>query len=125
MRKVRKCARKKPLASDKVIKLAQEELVVSEGSSSNRGLLLQRFTGLHEYLFLLGEHINQIQSNLDRIDKNIDQMRKECNSTIESEKTELQHIKECMVTKIEVESLLQELNNIIKGAFPQLTGIPE
>ena len=106
-----------------MIELAHEESV--EESSSSRGLLLQRFSSLHEYLCLLGEHINQIHSNLDRIDKNIDNMRNECNSTIDSEKKELQQIKEFMVTKIEVESLLQELNNIIKGAFPQLARIPE
>lgn len=103
--------------------MEQEELI--EEDLSSRSTLLQRFSSLHEYLCLLGEHINQIHNNLDRIDKNLNDMRNDYKSTIESEKTKLQQIKAFMVTKTEVESLLQELNDIIKGAFPPLASIPQ
>lgn len=103
--------------------MAQGELV--KETLSSRNTLLQRFSSLHEYLCLIGEHINQIHSNLDRIDKDLSEMRNEHKLTIESEKTELQQIKAFMVTKTEVESLLQELNDIIKGAFPPLASIPQ
>ena len=103
--------------------MAQEGLI--EGTSPSRGTLLQRFSSLHEYLCLLGEHINQIHNDLDRIEKNINEIRNEHKSTIESEKRKLQQIKAFMVTKTEVESLLQELNDVIKGAFPLLASIPQ
>lgn len=94
-------------------------------TSPSRGMLLQRFRDLHEYLSLLGEHINLIHTNLNQIEKNLDEMRSEQKSTIESTTTELEQIKRLMVTKTEVEGLLQELNDVIKGAFPLLTIISE
>jgi hypothetical protein len=98
---------------------------LSETSSSSRVLLLQRFRDLREYLCLLGEHINLVHDSIDRIEKNIDEIRNEHRSNIEENQKELQQIKEIMVTKAEVESLLKELNDAVTGAFtPILAVIP-
>ncbi len=105
-------------------KMVSEESI-NDASISNRSILLKRFSGLHEYLCLLGEHINQIDNNLEKIENTLTEIRNKYNSTIESDKTELKEIKDILVTKNEVMSILQELNDIIKGAYPQLTPIPK
>lgn len=100
------------------------EKSIEEASISSRSMLLQRFNGFYDYLCLLGEHINLLHNNLDRIENTLNEIRDKHKSTIESDKTELIQIRELMVTKTEVESLLQELNDIIKKAFPELKTIP-
>ncbi len=99
---------------------------LSEPASSSRGLLLQRFRDLKEYLCLLGEHVNLIHNSIDRIERNISEMQNQQKSTLEQSQKELQRVKEVMVVKSEVESLLQELNEAVKGTFPSiLSPIPE
>ena len=99
---------------------------LSETASSSRGLLLQRFRDLREYLCLLGEHINLIHNSMERIEKNISEMQNQQASTVEQSQKDLQQIKEIMAAKSEVEALLQELNEAVKGAFPSiLSPIPE
>ena len=62
---------------------------------------------------------------MDRIEKNIDEIQNEHKSSVEENQKELQQIKEIMVTKAEVESLLKELNDAVTGAFPPiLAAIP-
>ena len=94
---------------------------LSETSSNSRVLLLKRFRDLREYMCLLGEHINLIYSSIDQIEKNIDEMRDEHKLSVEENQKELQQIKEIMVTKAEVESLLKELGDAVTGAFPSIS----
>jgi hypothetical protein len=96
---------------------------INESSATNRSILLKRFSGLHEYLCLLGEHVNQIGSNLDRIEHALTELQNQYHSTSESTKTNLQQINDVSVTKTEVLNMLQDLNNIITGAYPQLRPI--
>ena len=88
---------------------------------SNRELLLQRFRELHEYVRLMGEHVNQIHGRLDSIEKNINEITKKQNSSTDS--IELENIKEIMVTKSELDGFLQELNSAIKGLLPVLPSL--
>jgi hypothetical protein len=68
----------------------------------------------------MGEHINQIHTRLDKIDRAIHEMMNEHKMFIETNKTELEKIKEIIVSKSEVNRLLQELNNSFKGVLPEL-----
>jgi hypothetical protein len=74
-------------------------------------------------LCLLGEHINLVHDSIDRIEKNIDEIRNEHEANIEENENELQQIKEIMVTKAEVESLLKELNDAVTGAFTPIFAV--
>jgi len=69
---------------------------------------------------LIGEHINQIHTRLDAIDGSIHDMMNEHKASTETNKTELERIKEIIVSKSEVNRLLQELNNSFKGVLPEL-----
>jgi hypothetical protein len=81
---------------------------------------LKQFHELHQYVRLIGEHINQIHTRLDTIDRAIHDMMTEHKMFIETNKTELERIKEIIVSKSEVKRLLQELNNSFKGGLPEL-----
>ena len=87
---------------------------------SNRESLLLRFRELHDYVRLMGEHVNQIHSHLDNIEKKIDEITKEQASSAESAKVEFESLRELMTTKSELEGLLMEINDTIKGALPTL-----
>jgi len=87
---------------------------------SSREILLQRFQELHNYLNLLGEHVNQINTKLNDVEKNLDEIREQHNTTIKSSQTELEQIHEIMVLKSDVETLLQDINNIIRGTLVPL-----
>ena len=89
-------------------------------SISNKGLLLQRFHELHEYIRLTGEHVNQIYLRLEAIETNIEAITNEHKMLIESNKTGLDTVKEIMVTKSEISNLMQELNDSISGLLPVL-----
>jgi dynactin complex subunit len=74
----------------------------------------------------LGEHINVIHNSIEKIEQSISQIQSDHRSHIEQSGRELQQIKETMVLKSEVESLLQELNEAVKGTFPSIPlAIPE
>ncbi|MDQ1279948.1 MAG: hypothetical protein QG670_1210, partial [Thermoproteota archaeon] len=87
---------------------------------SGRESLLQRFRELHDYVGSIGEHVNQIHSRLDGIEKKIGALTREHNSFVESTKVELESIGELITTKSELEELLLKMNNAIKGALPVL-----
>ena len=89
-------------------------------SISNKGLLLQRFRELYKYIHLIGEHINQIYTRLEDIERNIDEMTNENKMLIETNKDKLENVKEIMVTKSEINELLQEISNSISGLLPSL-----
>ena len=48
------------------------------------------------------------------------EMQNQHKSTLEQSQKELQQVKDVMVVKSEVESLLQELNEAVKGTFPYI-----
>lgn len=74
----------------------------------------------------MGEHINVIHNSIEKIELSISQIQNDHRSHIEQSGRELQQIKETMVPKSEVESLLQELNEAVKGTFPSIPPvIPE
>lgn len=87
---------------------------------SNQSILLQRFRELHEYIHRIGEHINQIYLRLEAIETNIDTMTNEHKLLIEDNKNGLETVKELMVTKSEINNLMQELHTSISGLLPAL-----
>ena len=89
-------------------------------SISNQGLLLQRFRELHKYIHLIGEHIKQIYTRLEDIERNINEVTNENKMLIETNKDKLENVKEIMVTKSEINDLLQEISNSISGLLPSL-----
>ena len=89
-------------------------------SISNKGLLLQRFQDLHEYMRLMGEHINKIYKKIEDIESDINEMTNEHKMLIETNKNEIENVNEIMVTKSEINDLLQELTNSIGGLLPSL-----
>ena len=87
---------------------------------SNQDLLLKQLHDLHRYIRLLGEHINQIQSRLDNLERNIREMKNTHMTSIETNKTGLKDVKKVIVTKAEVNGLFQELNKSLRGPLPAL-----
>jgi len=71
----------------------------------------------------LGEHINHIHNRVQGSESDIKERGNEYRSSIEANKNELKCIKESIMIKSEVDNLLQELNDIIKGVFPSLPTI--
>ena len=89
-------------------------------SISNKGLLLQRFHNIYEYMCLKGEHINKIYKKIEDIESDINEMTNEHKMLIETNKNEIENVNEIMVTKSEINDLLQELTNSINGLLPSL-----
>ena len=89
-------------------------------SISNKRLLLQRFHDLHEYIRLMGEHINKIYKKIEDIESDINEMTNEHKMLIETNKNDIENVNEIMVTKSEINDLLQELTNSINGLLPSL-----
>ena len=89
-------------------------------SISNKGLLLQRFHDLHEYIHLIGDHITQIYTRLETIEMNIEAITNEHATLIETNKNDLETVKEIMVSKSEINNLMQELDKSISGLLPTL-----
>jgi chromosome segregation ATPase len=87
---------------------------------SNQDLLLKQLHDLHGYIRLLGEHINQIHSRLDQLERNISEMKSTHTASIEINKTGLEDIKKIIASKAEVNGLFQELNNSLRGSLPTL-----
>ena len=87
---------------------------------ASQDVLLKQFHELHQYVRLIGEHINQIHTRLDTIDRAIHDMMNEHKASTDTNKTELEKIKEIIVSKSEVTQILQELNNSFKGVLPEL-----
>jgi archaellum component FlaC len=87
---------------------------------SNQGLLLQRFHDLHEYIHLIGEHINQIYTRIEAIETNIENITNEHKRLIETNKNDLDAMKAIMVTKSEINNLMQDLHTSISGILPTL-----
>ena len=99
---------------------------LSEPVQSSREMLLKRFRDLKEYLCLLGEHVNLVHSSIERIEKNISEMQSQQMSALEQTQKELQQIREVMVVRSEVDSLLRDLNEAVKGTFPSiLSSVPD
>lgn len=89
-------------------------------SLSSQKIFLQQLIELHNYLRFLGSHVNQIYNHLENIERKIKEMNEEQRACIETNTIEFEKVKGAIVTKSEVNDLLQELNKGIKGSFPIL-----
>ena len=87
---------------------------------SNQGQLLQRFHDLHDYIRLIGEHINQIYKKIEALETNLETITNEHNMLIDTNKHDIETVNEIMVTKSEITNLMQDLNNSISGLLPTL-----
>jgi hypothetical protein len=72
--------------------------------------IAQSFRELLNYVSILGEHINQIYYLLDKIEKNVRKTKEELEASIMDNKNGLERVKEVIITKSELNDLLQKLN---------------
>ena len=82
--------------------------------------IIKEFRELYEYVRLMGEHINQIHSRLDQLERNISEMKSTHAAYIETNRTGLEDVKKVIASKAEVNGLFQELNNSLSGSLPSL-----
>jgi len=86
--------------------------------------IIKEFRSLYDYVRLMGEHINQIHSRLERIERSIAEMSTKHDASIRANRRELGEVKDLIATKQEVYDLLHELNNSITGMLPVLPPRP-
>jgi predicted RNase H-like nuclease (RuvC/YqgF family) len=73
------------------------------------------------YISHLGEHVNQIYNRLDQIDASMQDIKKELEISIESNKKELMDVKKITTTKSEFNDLIKKLNEPFKEFTPPST----
>jgi chromosome segregation ATPase len=81
----------------------------------------KRLHELYRYVSSLGEHIIDIHSRINQIEDDINSMKNTHKVANEKNKSALAEIRNTVVTKLEVNDLLQELNSSITGHLPPLS----
>ena len=89
--------------------------------SSSQEAFVKRLHDLHRYVSSLGDHIIDVHSRVNQIEEDINSMKNNHKVANERNKTVLAEVRNTMVTKSEVNDLLQELNSSITGYLPPLS----
>jgi len=76
---------------------------------------------LLNYVSSLGEQINQIYNRLEKIEKNVSKTKEELETSIIDNKNGLEQVKEVIITKSELNDLLQNLNEPFEQFSPPKT----
>ena len=76
---------------------------------------------LLNYVCSLGEHLNQIYNRLEKIEKNVSKTKEELETSIIDNKNGLERVKEVIITKSELNGLLQNLNEPFEQFSPPKT----
>lgn len=88
--------------------------------SNREPSIIKEFRELYEYVRLMGDHINQIHSRLDNIDKNINDISSSHRNAIIENTAELKNMKENMVNKYEVDALIEKMKASVGEPLPSL-----
>lgn len=88
--------------------------------SDNEPNLIKEFRGLYDYVRLMGEHINQVYSRLDRIEKNINEISASQRRFAEESIAEITNIKNNMVSKNEFNNFMERLKGSMGETLPPL-----
>ena len=82
--------------------------------------IIKEFRELYEYVRLMGDHINQIHSRLDKIDKNINEVRSSHRTAIRENTAEIKEMKENMVNKYELDDVIEKMTARVAETLPSL-----
>jgi len=83
--------------------------------------VVQSFRELLNYVSSLGEHINQIYDQLEKIEMNVLKNKEELETSIMDNKNGLEGVKEVTITKSEFNELLQKINEPFEQFTPPKT----
>ena len=76
------------------------------------------FQELLNYVSLLGEHINNLYNQLERIEQNLSVTKDDLTQSIVANQTELEKVNEIIITKSELNNLLQKINEPFEQFTP-------
>jgi uncharacterized protein YaaN involved in tellurite resistance len=79
------------------------------------------FQELLNYVSNLGEHINKIYTHLETIEKNLTITKDDLTQSIIGNKTDLERLNEIIITKSELNNLLQKINEPFEKFTPPKT----
>ena len=79
------------------------------------------FEELLNYVNNLGEHINKIYNHLETIEKNLTITKDDLTQSIIDNKTELERVNEIVITKSELNNILQKINEPFERFTPPKT----
>lgn len=90
-------------------------------SLPNNESISKSFRELLNYVSSIGEHVNQIYDRLDKIDTNLNKTKEKLRLSIENNTNELERLKKAMITKSELNEILQKINEPFKQFSPPKT----
>jgi DNA anti-recombination protein RmuC len=82
--------------------------------------IIKEFRELYEYVRLMGEHINQIHSRLEKIEKDMNEISSSHQNAITENAAELKNVKENMVNKYELDDFVEKLKASVGESLPSL-----
>jgi len=82
--------------------------------------IIKEFRELYEYVRLMGEHINQIHTRLDKIDRNINEVSSSHRNAIMENTAEIKEMKENMVNKYELDDFIEKMKASVAETLPSL-----
>ena len=82
--------------------------------------IIKEFRELYEYVRLMGEHINQIHTRLDILDRNINEVNSSHRTAIMENTAEIKEMKENMVNKYELDDFIEKMKASVAETLPSL-----
>ena len=82
--------------------------------------IIKEFRNLYDYVRLMGEHITQIHSRLERIEQNLTETSTSLRNSIMGNAAEITNIKESMVNKYELGGFIEKLKASVGEELPPL-----
>jgi DNA anti-recombination protein RmuC len=82
--------------------------------------IIKEFRELYEYVRLMGEHINQIHSRLDKIERDMNEVSSSHRNAITENAVELKNVKERMINKYELDDFVEKLKASVGEELPSL-----
>ena len=88
--------------------------------SEDEPKLIKEFRGLYDYVRLMGEHVNQIHSRLDSIEKNINEIISNQRNHAAENAKEIANIKANMIYRNEFNDFIEKMRTSMGEEFPPL-----
>ena len=85
---------------------------------NSESLVAKSFQELLNYVSNLGEQLNKLYNHLETIEKNVSKTKEELETSIIDNKNGLERVKEVIITKSELNGLLQNLNEPFEQFSP-------
>jgi len=82
--------------------------------------IIKEFRELYEYVRLMGEHINQIHTRLDKIDSNINEVSSSHRNAIRENTAEIREMRDKMVNKYELDDFIEKMKASVAETLPSL-----